>query len=558
MNKFTKQCVAAFASLAMAGTLCVAGAVVANNVAFATDNERAAAQPAPWSTAGKALKGTITIHKKDDTTKQGIKDAKFTIQKVTSIKANGQGTNNLTVDLTSVDGWTELAKKVKQLNASPLDESKLTLATAQQKDTDTNGDAKFENLDLGLYLVKETTPPTGYTSDVVPFFMTVPEITREKSATNNTYTYNVEVTPKNHNVKNAISKTADTKNMVGVGDVLPYTIDATPNKTKATNLKDGKATDLTADDLKQYAIFDDALTAAYDNADESAVAEVKVDGVADALTKDTDYEVKKETTPGDATRTRISVVFKDAGLTKIITELNKVTDPQKQPKVHVTFKFKISANVPTGNDHMLMNKYGFIPGGKAGENHNPIVPDTHTDTEFRKFHIFKYDGTKDKTANDAKLQGAKFKVFAGANGTNADATALATAQKCADDPTAQDACKTALTGFGEKSTNANGVTDDYVAKVGQKFYIVETVAPEKYARSTKVYEVTLTTAIAATAAQVVDIPNVPTKDGGFWFNLPKTGAAGVIIFALAGMCLVAVGMFIFLRNRKKDEEQQAA
>lgn len=207
---------------------------------------------------------------------------------------------------------------------------------------------------------------------------------------------------------------------------------------------------------------------------------------------------------------------------------------------------------------MLMNKYGFIPGGKAGENHNPIVPDTHTDTEFRKFHIFKYDGTKDKTANDAKLQGAKFKVFAGANGTNADATALATAQKCADDPTAQDACKTALTGFGEKSTNANGVTDDYVAKVGQKFYIVETVAPEKYARSTKVYEVTLTTATAATAAQVVDIPNVPTKDGGFWFNLPKTGAAGVIIFALAGMCLVAVGMFIFLRNRKKDEEQQAA
>lgn len=558
MNKFTKQCVAAFASLAMAGTLCVAGAVVANNVAFATDNERAAAQPAPWSTAGKALKGTITIHKKDDTTKQGIKDAKFTIQKVTSIKANGQGTNDLTVDLTSVDGWTELAKKVKQLNASPLDESKLTLATAQQKDTDTNGDAKFENLDLGLYLVKETTPPTGYTSDVVPFFMTVPEITREKSATNNTYTYNVEVTPKNHNVKNAINKTADTKDMVGVGDVLPYTIDATPNKTKATNLKDGKATDLTADDLKQYAIFDDALTAAYDNADESAVAEVKVDGVADALTKDTDYEVKKETTPGDATRTRISVVFKDAGLTKIITELNKVTDPQKQPKVHVTFKFKISANVPTGNDHMLMNKYGFIPGGKAGENHNPIVPDTHTDTEFRKFHIFKYDGTKDKTANDAKLQGAKFKVFAGANGTNADATALATAQKCADDPTAQDACKTALTGFGEKSTNANGVTDDYVAKVGQKFYIVETVAPEKYARSTKVYEVTLTTATAATAAQVVDIPNVPTKDGGFWFNLPKTGAAGVIIFALAGMCLVAVGMFIFLRNRKKDEEQQAA
>ena len=554
MNKFTKQCVAACASLAMAGTLCVAGAVVANNVAFATGADQTAAKPAPWSADGQKLKGTITIHKQDDTTKKGIEGAKFTIQKVTAIKASAQDTKPLSVDLKSVDGWTELAKKVKQLNASPLKEDLLTLDTAKNQTTGQDGNAKFNDLDLGLYLVKETTPPTGYTSDVVPFFMTVPEITREKSATNNTYTYNVEVTPKNHNVKNAINKTADTKDMVGVGEVLPYTIDATPNKTKATNLKDNKAADLTVDDLKGYAIFDDALTAAYDNADESAVTEVKVDGVANALVKNTDYEVKKETSPIDANRTRISVVFKDAGLTKIVGQLNAQDAETKKPKVHVTFKFTIAKTVPTGNGKdMLMNKYGFIPGGKDGENHNPIVPDTHTDTEFRKFHIFKHDGTD----NTVKLKDAKFKVFAGANGTASDSKALAVAQKCADDPTTNN-CSAALKGFGEKSTDTNGVTEDYVAKVGQKFYIVETVAPDKYARSTKVYEVTLESAAKTANAQSVDIPNVPTKDGGFWFNLPKTGAAGVIIFALAGMCLVAVGMFIFLRNRKKDEEQQAA
>ena len=567
MNKFTKQCVAAFASLAMAGTLCVAGAVVANNVAFANGNAQTAAKPAPWSEAGKKMKGTITIHKKDDTTKNGVKDAEFTIKKVTSIKT-GNDTNGLNVDLTSVDGWTKLAEKVKQLNTSPLDETKLTTAdvTDGVKKTDASGDAKFTNLDLGLYLVKETKLPKGYTSDVVPFFMTVPEITREGNATNNTYTYDVQVTPKNHNVSNAISKTADTKNMVGVGDVLPYTIDATPNKTKATNLKDGKATDLTADDLKQYAIFDDALTAAYSNPTAEAVTEVKVDGVTDALKKGTgaddktnDYYVTTAGTPGDNTRTRISVVFLKKGLEKIVAQLNAVTNPQNQPKVHVTFKFTIAAAVPTGNDNKLMNKYGFIPGGKDDENHNPIVPETHTDNEFRKFHIFKYDGAKGKDDANAKLKDAKFKVFAGATGdTNTDSAALAVAQKCADDPTAQDACKTALTGFGEKSTDVNGVTPDYVAKVGQKFYIVETAAPNGYARSTKVYEVTLESAAKNAAVQVVDIANVPTKDNGSWFNLPKTGAAGVIIFALAGMCLVAVGMFIFLRNRKKDEEQQAA
>ncbi len=561
MNKFTKQCVAAFASLAMAGTLCVAGAVVANNVAFATGTERAAAQPAPWSTDGQKLKGTITIHKKDDTTKAGISGATFTIQKVTAIKTSAQDTSPLNVDLKSVDGWTDLAKKVKQLNASPLDESLLTAtAVGDPKTTDGNGEAKFENLDLGLYLVKETTPPTGYTSDVVPFFMTVPEITREKSATNNTYTYNVEVTPKNHNVKDAISKTADTKDMVGVGDVLPYTIDATPNKTKATNLKNNVATNLTADDLKQYAIFDDALKEAYSNATKDVDVEVKVDGVTDALKKGTgaddannDYYVTTADTPNDNTRTRISVVFLQKGLEKIVGQLNAENAATVKPKVHVTFKFKIAETVPTGNDHKLLNKYGFVPGGAPSENHTPIVPESHTETEFRKFHIFKHDGTD----SSVKLKDAKFKVFAGANGTAADSAALAVAQKCADDPTETN-CSAALKGFGEKSTDGNGVTADYVAKVGQKFYIVETVAPDKYARSTKVYEVTLTTATAATDAQVVDIPNVPTKDGDFWFHLPKTGAAGVTIFAIAGMGLVGIGIFVFMRNRKKDEDQQAA
>ena len=68
----------------------------------------------------------------------------------------------------------------------------------------------------------------------------------------------------------------------------------------------------------------------------------------------------------------------------------------------------------------------------------------------------------------------------------------------------------------------------------------------------------MTTAKQSENAQVVDIPNVPTKDGGFWFNLPKTGATGVTIFAIAGMGLVGIGIFVFMRNRKKDEEHQNA
>ncbi|RFT29059.1 hypothetical protein CG405_04705, partial [Gardnerella vaginalis] len=64
MNKFTKQCVAAVASLAMAGTLCVAGAVVAGSSAWAADGTACEASKAPWdSTQTANCVGSIKITK---------------------------------------------------------------------------------------------------------------------------------------------------------------------------------------------------------------------------------------------------------------------------------------------------------------------------------------------------------------------------------------------------------------------------------------------------------------------------------------------------------------
>ncbi|MFU0552593.1 SpaH/EbpB family LPXTG-anchored major pilin [Gardnerella swidsinskii] len=561
MNKFTKQCVAAFASLAMAGTLCVAGAVVANNVAFATGSEKAAAQLAPWSEAGKKLKGKITINKKDASKNNGpLQGATFTVQKVILIKSDNDQTG-LSVDLTSEDGWTKLAAKVKQLNTTPLDETKLTLDTVKEKTTDQTGKAEFDNLDLGLYLVKEKSAPAGYATDVKPFFMTVPEITREASAKNNTYTYEVSVAPKNTNVKDNVTKTADNGKIVGAGDTLPYTITAKVNKKKS-DAADSKA-GITKDELQGFAIYDDAVTAAYDSVKTDVVKEVKIEGQQNAMTAD-DYVVTSSalTKPEDTTRTRIMVKFKDAGLRKIATVVNGANGADVKITVKLEFKLKTDLSNFVGSNKKLDNKSGFVPGHGAG------VPDTPTPggdatTEFRKFHIKKVDAT-DKTK---LLNKAEFKAFA-------DQTE---AKKCAADPTAAQACDKAMAGFTDTAqTNteatitttgvdktASGVTKDYVAKVtdanaNSKIYLVEVKAPEGYARSEQPHEISLTSAESNATAQEIEIVNVPTKDNGSWFNLPKTGAAGVIIFALAGMCLVAVGMFIFLRNRKKDEEQQAA
>lgn len=528
MKLTTKRCVASLSALAMACTLSVAAVSGVTTVAFAANTRAADANntKAPWDDV--QAKGSITIHKKDSADKQkGVAGAEFSIQKVKSIK--GQA-----VTLSTKDGWVDLAKKVKDLNNGTIKESDLTLETAKTQTTADSGDAKFSDIEIGLYLVKETKVPNGYTSDVAPFFMTVPEITREKTATNNTYTYDVSVEPKNTNVKNNVTKTAQTGEIAGAGDTLPYVISAKVNVP--TEAQTGK---MSKDNIKGFAIFDDALTAAYESVGAETITEVKIKNDTQAMAKETDYKVSSTATPNDATRTRIMVTFTETGLEKIADKMNKNNN---DVSVEVTVKLKLKSDLSQiGAGTKLDNKSGFIPG------HGKNVPDTPTpggtaETEFRKFQIFKYDGT---SADNAKtpLQGAKFKVFAN----------KAKAETCAKEPS-ETSCSAAMTGFGEQASDQNGLTQEYTAKVGSEFYVVETTAPEKFVRSAQVYTVNVTSSQDKNSVFKLEIANIPVKGHDNWFMLPKTGAAGVVIFAIAGLALVCAGSFIYMSNRKKDEK----
>ena len=572
MNKFTKQCVAAFASLAMAGTLCVAGAVVANNVAFAS-GPAAAADSAPWDTSAATKTGTITIHKYKDEVANGhqskttkIEGAKFKISKVTTI-------DNAAVTLTTKDGWVNLAKKVKALNGETGTTTPNVVTEAVtngEKNTDNNGEAKFEGLAIGLYKIEETASAPDYANDVSPFYMTVPQITRTGTSTNNTYTYDITVEPKNSYIKDSVTKTADTTKMVGAGDEITYTIKAKLNKTKASNGKD-----LTKDDLQDFAIYDDVLTSAYETVAPSIVTEVKIKDEQTAMSPTDDYSVSEENGTDSngigVNRKRIKVTFKtddNKGINKIVTKANALNTTSVE--ILVTVKLKLKSNLSSfiGSDKKLENKSGFIPGHGPGITPKP-TPGGSAKTEFRKFHIFKYDGTTEKGTSGADgrkaLKGAQFKAFA-------DKTE---AEKCAKDPDGADNCSAALKGFADTTgttpgdngsittTGTSGKTTDYVAKVtdqSSKIYLVEVKAPEGYTRSEQAYEVNLDskTSNANDAVLEYEVPNVPDNKGDFWFHLPKTGAAGVTIFAIAGMGLVGIGIFVFMRNRKKDEDQQAA
>lgn len=578
MNKITKQCVAAIASLAMAGTLCVAGAVVAGSSAWAVDN--AAAAKAPWEETTKT--GSITIHKKDDTsgTPVGLNGATFTVQKVSKI-----GTDNVP-DLKKQGDWITLASKVKELNEAakagkPTDKvtfdttnfgtnGKMEKVTAKSGSED--GVAKFDNLKIGLYYVEETKVPTGYSPEFTPFFITVPQITREDNATTNTYTYDVNVSPKNWNANGGITKDAQTSKMVGAGDTLPYVITAKV-KLPLTPAMNGKS--LASSNFTGFKVWDDALTSAYSNLTNfgKTATNYKVQvgeydsskkalkqGAVELTNANNDFSVSDSTnTPNDNTRKRILFTFLDDGLTKIANAFGADSNAfaSKDIRVQVTLNLKI--NKDFGKDTVkteLTNKYGFNPGGDSGKD----TPGTDTKTVFHKFHVLKYDGTD--TTKKTVLPGAEFKAFA--DKTKALACAKDTT-KCAETNGAMPgftATKPATAGTATiTTTGTNGKTSDYVVKTtdaNSKIYLVEVNAPKGYVRSEDVHEVDTANAKDNESLEV-PIADVPTSNNiEHWFKLPNTGAYGVIIFAIIGLGLVGAGTFMYMRNNRKKEEEQAA
>ena len=543
MNKFTKQCVAAFASLAMAGTLCVAGAVVTNNVAFAENTCNAGA---PWTDVCKTQKGSITImkyeYKGEGNTSTPLANAKFKVQRVTKFSSNDAAE----LDLTKYKDWETLAAKVKELNANPeVNGMQFDSANTQEDVTGTDGSKKFDGLAIGLYKVEETQPAPNHSNDVAPFYMTIPEITHEANKPV-TYNYNVTAKPKNQSLAGKIKKTLvhgdNETSFVGNGDTMTYKISAAVTSNTAT-----ERSNWTKDDLKGYTVFDQAPKDVFTSYTPSDV----VKSVQLVYKKDNQEKsenlLSESVKEADAKDTqRIKVSFNDNGLTTIANAAK--VDPDAKVEIEFAFTIKDPTQV---TETSFTNKSGFIPGqGKNKPVPTPEVPDdpgSKVESKYGFLQVNKYDGTD--SSKNTKVDGAKFKLFAKKND----------ADKCAADTNAKECANASKVGElvtvgGGKFANSVKVVIDSST---HPFYLVETEAPANYERDRQAHTVQVSESSTSAAPTTIDVANVPTKDHN-WFNLPKTGAAGVIIFALAGMCLVAVGMFIFLRNRKKDEEQQAA
>ena len=618
MKKFTNKFVAAVASLAMAGTLCVAGAVTVSSVAWGVPKPPPRQNPsgqqgsstnlAPWEQGAPTI-GSLTIvkcKKKDASTTtttvassstsnasassgtgktqdascpagfEPLKDVSFTVTKVASIK---EGTNDVALNLAQYDSWQKIAGIVSKLNAHPEEAGVVTLGTGtdvhNMTATDNDGKSTLNSLAVGLYKIVEKVPDGYGAYDFSSFYMTLPLIEQKTvgGKTTTVYEYNPVVKPKNIDLSSAIKKTVDKSHVfAGVKDKIFYTITAKVNKTKIDK-------DLTEKNLKDYAVFDDAPTSAFTEPNnqglDAAVQSVKF-GTGDDSTltkgKDNDYTVTATPNSGDAEittagdtkglaagHTRILVKFTEAGLKKIAAKLNSVAAGSDAPKVEIELAFDISETFKNSTtDKTITNKSGFFPAHDEGTTApNPIIPNVDGSRPTVKFGYLQVD--KYNSEDDSKkLPGAEFKIFT--DKAKADSCTMSLKENKAVD--AKDSPCNAASAFDEATVEGGKFSNPYKAEAGSTLYVVEVKAPEGFALSPVVKEIIVKDTTTSAKPDTLKFPNIPLhgeKDGNkFWFNLPATGAAGVILFALAGMGLIAASVFLYMRNRKEEEQHQNA
>ncbi len=579
MNNFTKRCVAAFASLAMAGTLCAAGAVTVSSVAWAGKpgvnqgggqsqggvtglNNPSQAQvldEAPWKLDDTKKNKTysLTIFKWEDEVENSkkkstpVSGAEFTVKKVTQIDGKD-------IDLTKYADWVKVANKIDGFNKGTAtgittETGNGTTVSTDATQTKAAGVAKFDNLKIGLYQVTESKTPKGYSaSESKPFYMTIPRIEKDSDG-KVVYNYAPFADPKNKNLEKIIKKEVNTEGAIGAGDEVKYTITSELTKMKGTETG---ATDLTATDFENYSIFDlaPANYFTYPTDISSVVKKIqlgvgtKAEAGDTELTPTTDYTVVKDANQiaagaGDVARKKIPITFTETGKAALAKAAND--NAGKVVKVFVDLAFTLSDSAKI-QSNTVENKAAFSSlSGKS-----QIVGVKTAKVEFVKFSIKKVSA-KDTTKT---LPGAKFKMFA----------TQAAAETCSKAITAgsgvENACASANTHFGEKETAAKtdstagtteGVTPSYSVIKGKTFYILETAAPKGYIRNPEPVEVK-----NIQDSNGLTFQDVPDDSEHAWFNLlPKTGAAGVVIFAVIGVCFVASGFLVYMRRRKKEEEQ---
>lgn len=175
--------------------------------AMADDTTAATTPKTSTSTIDTSLKGSITIHKylQENPTENGdgtgedhqtppagaeaAEGVGFTVYQVMSTADllkyyNGEG------DTVTIDTYANVA-------ANTLKDTVTAIKKLPEAKTNPQGEVKFDNLDIGLYVVIETSKPASVTEAVKPFLVSIPMTRKGDVKKGEEWLYDVVVYPKN-------------------------------------------------------------------------------------------------------------------------------------------------------------------------------------------------------------------------------------------------------------------------------------------------------------------------------------------------------------------------
>lgn len=609
-----KRTVAVLAAVCTLGTCCIAGSIAyaqgeAKGVDTANINQ---GKKSATSIIIHKYQGPATGERSDGTVKtlkdkKPVKGVKFTLWRVKKKNANSSDD----IDLSKSSDWEKI-KKLEDLVATTTASKKtasefMTGANAEfEKYTDTGdgvnkangktvetgdtGEAKFENLAMGLYYIEETDTSgaqlqenvawkkVSITKRVSPFFVTTPLPNPKDKA--NPWIYDVNVYPKNDTSKERPTKTVSELNRKDLTTnngttitwkiAIPLTAPKDGNKYEKIGFKDKLETGLTYDSIKSAKL----VTYTDSGAKDTGATDVN-------LTADTHYKV---THANGLVAFSLTNTETTGGLKKAYDEYAKHTTDKKVVKLEVELVTKVADTVKdianVANTYVDDNKTG------NGDGNDPCTPtkkdgdcggdDIPNDTAHfgtltvnkvteeigangdkkklplndAKFDVYEVTDTS-ATANDTfTVSDGKIKKNNQDAGTKLNNVSLKTKEKTDGGAKTEGTDSVRLFVYNSKETNPAVTTKLYC--------VVETEAPAGYLLDStpKCVALKADTAADATKNNTKEIENKKaTGLDKILAALPMTGARGLVLLTAFGIVGLGGTLFYIITRRRKEQEE---
>lgn len=446
-----------------------------------------------------------------------------------------------------------LAKEIAKLETEDLQGQ---FPSGQTQKTNANGEAKFETLEYGLYLILQTDvsgakyedKPITLSHLQTPMLISVPGKNEEKE---------VKV-----NVKTPLGYGELTKSIVGIGDIDGNWENVEDSNTEVTGPGDYirfrlavQPPRLSSGDTLDHFVIEDVRSKGL----ELEKLESVTDTLGQTYVEGTDYTRTEETV---ADGTRMLLTFTQQGLQK----LERLG--QAAGTLTVTYTAQVTDEAPTAgitNSARIDYKVDYAP-----DRDNPPPPDDpppeddddeyHSDWDVARsytfgVHMTKYLGEEGNLAPEGSVTFALYREKDGQK----QAVPLSRSG---------DAYQVALQGSNELSVSADGTFT--ILGLGEgTYYLRELSTAEGYALPNEDIALTLSGERSAgeytgrlDAAQcTVDGQqgNASVQDGTLYlsvinprtFYIPNTGGAGSWMFTAGGLLIIAGGVVYLAVSRKK-------